>query len=69
MPAKRKKPIKYKTFDDFPEGKITAQMIANSFLGISAEYVRAGIRSGKYKGYQVGRSCYMTKDQVKQNWS
>lgn len=68
MPAKRKKPIKYKTIDDFPVGKITAQMIANSFIGISAEYVREGIRSGKYAGYQVGRNCYMTREQVLRNW-
>ena len=68
MSMKRKKPIMYKSFEDFPEGHITAQMIANSFLRISAEYVRAGIKNGQYKGYQAGRSCYMTREHVKQNW-
>lgn len=68
MPGRRRKSIKYKSIDDFPEAKISASMIANSFLGISAEYVRAGIKTGKYKGYQVGRTCYMTKEQVRENW-
>lgn len=68
MPGKRKKPIIYKSFDDFPEGKITATMISDSFIGITEEYIRAGIRNGKYKGYKVGRNCYMTKEQVIQNW-
>lgn len=68
MPRQRKNPIRYKTVNDFPEAGITATMISDSYLGITEEYVRAGIRSGKYKGYQVGRNCYMTKEQVKQNW-
>ncbi len=68
MPAMRKQPIRFKNIDSFPETRITAEMIANSYLKISADYVRAGIRNGQYKGYQVGRNCYMTRDQVKQNW-
>jgi len=68
MPRKRKKSIDYQTINDFPEGGITAEMIANSYLGISAQYVRSGIRNGQYKGYQVGRSCYMSREQVRQNW-
>jgi len=68
MPRYRKYVIKYKSFDDFPEGKITADMIQRSFLGISSQYVRIGIRCGTYKGYQVGRNCYMTKEQVIYNW-
>jgi uncharacterized protein YggE len=68
MPGKRKKPIRYNTISDFPEAGITAEMIANSYLSISAQYVRNGIRSGQYKGYQVGRTCYMSREQVRQNW-
>jgi uncharacterized protein YggE len=68
MPAKRKKKIRFNTIDDLPEAGITADMIANSYLGISAQYVRNGIRNGQYKGYQVGRTCYMSREQVRQNW-
>jgi hypothetical protein len=64
MPAKRKKKIRFNTIDDLPEAGITADMIANSYLGISAQYVR----NGQYKGYQVGRTCYMSREQVRQNW-
>lgn len=68
MPRKRVKPIIYKTIDDFPNAGITATMISDSYLGITEEYVRNGIRDGQYKGYRVGRNCYMTKEQVRQNW-
>lgn len=68
MPRKRQHPVKYKTIDDLPYSKISAKMIQNSYIGYSAQYIRANVLKGKLKGTFVGRTCYMTKDQFIENF-
>lgn len=68
MPRKKVKPIKYPNVDSFPEGHISANMIQNSYVGVSAQYVRRAVMEGKLAGSIVGTHCYMTKAQVIKNW-
>jgi hypothetical protein len=67
MPRKRQKPIKFRSINDFPE-KISAAMIQNSYLGFTAQYIRASVKSGKLKGVFVGNHCYMTRAQFIENF-
>lgn len=68
MPAKLKHPKQYKRLEDLPEYRITPGMIFDSYLSISPQIVRAGVRSGKWRGYEVGNRVYMNREQVRQNW-
>jgi len=67
MPRKRQKPIKYRTINDLPE-KISAAMVQNSYLGYTAQYIRANVENGTLKGTFIGRTCYMTKAQFIENF-
>lgn len=69
MPRKRTKELKYKSIEDFPDYRITATMISQSYIGISAAYVRNGVKNGTLKGYNIGRNCYMSKEQLIENFS
>jgi hypothetical protein len=68
MPRKKVKPIKYPNIDSFPEGRITANMIRDSYIGGDPNYIRAAIREGKLAGVCIGKSCFMTKEQFKKNY-
>jgi hypothetical protein len=67
MRKKAIKPKTYQTIDDFPY-KISAHMIQDSYIGYSAVFVRQAVLEGKFKGIILRNHCYMTKDQLIENF-
>lgn len=62
---KRRDNKKYKSINDFPEGGITAAMIAQSYLNIGDVQARAMMKSGVIPSYKAGRNYYTTRDLLK----